>query len=94
LDKSENKISNILELSYSNKISEDSQEYNNSPENSDRDATKVRTKKKRHTVKDGYYTKLVKKTINKDDPLEQWRNIPIEKIVSKTKLKSKDLGNI
>ena len=94
LEKSDYKITNALELSYSNKISEDSKENDSSYQGTERTKVKRRTQKKRTTIKGAYYTNLIKKHINRDDVLEQWRNIAIKTILSESKLKSKDLEEI
>ncbi len=84
-------MNNALEFSISNKIDEDSKEYESSPNNT---RTQVRSRtQKRRTTKEGYYTKLIKRNINRDESLEQWRNLNIHKIISASKMKSKDLGN-
>ncbi len=78
-----------IEYSTSNKIDEDSKEYENSP-----NPTRKSNNRKKSIIKEGYYTKLVKKDLKSEDPLETWKNINIKEVLPDAKLNSIDVGRI
>jgi len=73
-----------MDYSASNKIEEDSKEYDNTP-----DTSQIRRSiNKKTNGKEGYYTKLIKKEIKVDDPLEQWRKLNLKDIIPESKLRN------